>query len=33
MFKAGTPTLTRLQWRIQDFPKMGAPTPQGGANI
>ena len=21
------------QWRIQDFPKEGAPTPQGGANI
>ena len=22
-----------LQWRIQDFPEEGAPTPQGGANI
>ena len=22
-----------IQWRIQDFPKEGAPTPQGGANI
>ena len=21
------------QWRIQDFPEEGAPTPQGGANI
>ena len=21
------------QWRIQDFPEVGAPTPQGGANI
>ena len=26
---AGTP----FQWRIQDFPKVGAPTAQGGANI
>ena len=22
-----------MQWRIQDFPEEGAPTPQGGANI
>ena len=22
--------LTHRQWRIQDFPKEGAPTPQGG---
>ena len=22
-----------LQWRIQDFPEEGAPTPRGGANI
>ena len=21
------------QWRIQDFPEEGAPTPQGGANV
>ena len=23
----------QVQWRIQDFPEEGAPTPQGGANI
>ena len=22
-----------MQWRIQDFPEEGAPTPQGGAPI
>ena len=25
-----TETLHSLQWRIQDFPEVGAPTPQGG---
>ena len=33
MFTAGTPTLTRLQWRIQDFPKTGAQAPQEGCQL
>ena len=27
------PTDNRPQWRIQNFPEVGAPTLQGGANI
>ena len=26
------PRSQAFQWQIQDFPEVGAPTPQGGAN-
>ena len=32
-FKESLLHCTTTQWRIQDFPEEGAPTPQGGANI
>ena len=28
-----TPEVNHIQWRIQDFPEEGAPTPRGGTNI